>query len=145
MASTFTLFFNLSGVLGSKLEHIGELYAPYTISTSADIISDRIVSVADTTFTEVCSIGSGDHLASAVAIVIIPSTAGMLTWEGASGADNSALQMRAGIPFILPTGNTAPYQTTSSNRSDETAAAITSIGFYQASGGAATVRVFGIG
>lgn len=145
MAATFNLIFKLSGVLSGEVVSIGEDYSPYQIATSADIKFERIVSVADTTSTELVNIGSGDDLASCVALVIIPAVAGMLVWEGAAAADNSALQLRAGVPFLLPTGNTAPYQTTTSNRIDETAAAITTISFYQNSGDSAKVAVLGLG
>jgi len=145
MAATFDLLFKLKGVLNGEEASIGEDYSPYQVSTSADIKFEKIVSVNDSTATEIVTIGSGEDLASAVALVIIPTVSGALVWSTSTAADNSAIQLRANFPFIFPTGNSYPYQTTLSNRADETAAAIANISFYQTSGSAAKVHIFGIG
>lgn len=143
MAATFNVFFKITGVLNSLRESAGDLHNPTTLVTSADIISDRTVAVTSATTSTIMSIGSGGNLASAVAIVIIPSVAGALCF-GSTDANNSAVMCAANVPFILTTGNTLPYQNTIDNRIDETAAAIATIK-YRPTSSSGKVRIFGIG
>jgi len=87
---------------------------------------------------------SGD-IASAKLIMAISSVAVTYVWRtSASDADNNSVSAAAGIPLVLPAGTAAPYQSTSSNRADETVASITSLGAYSPAG-AGVVRVFAAG
>ena len=143
MSSTLSLSLQLKGTIGNDLLVWPPegLYAPYTITTSADVYLEKVVSVADSTVTEILSVGSGDQIASAVAFLFIPSGACRISWIGASDADSSAIVCPANRPLLLPGYQTLPYQTTTSNRIDETAASITSFSCYQSTGDAITVRV----
>ena len=147
MAATLNLFLQAKIVLNGQEFVIPSrgLYAPYTFSTSADILLHEQVSVSSATVTELIAVGSGSDIASASMFLIIPGAAGNLVWAtSASDADNSGIATRANFPVLIPTGNSLPYQNTTANRADETAAAIATIKAYQASGSAAVYHVLAL-
>lgn len=145
MSSTFNVFVKLLGVLSGETVEAGSITAPSTLTTSADVKADKIVTAAGTTVVTVLTVGTGEDIPSMVGAILIPSVAGSFVIVGATAADNSAITCTAGVPVILSSGNTLPYQTTASNRIDETPAAITSISFRNSTATAGKVRVVAIG
>lgn len=147
MSATVNISFQISGVLnGEKFAFpTGGLYGPATLTTASDVKCIKDMALPATTYTEILSIGSGADIASAKLIVAISSVAVVYVWRtSASDADNNSVSAAAGIPLVLPAGTAVPYQSTSSNRADETAANISSIGAYSPAG-SGVVRVFAIG
>lgn len=145
MAATFNVFFKISGVLNGTRSTAGELHNPSALTTSSDVIADKTITVASATTATLLTIGTGEDITSAVGFVVIPSVAGHLCWSSATAANNSAIVCVADVPVILPSGNTLPYQTTVSNRIDETAEAITTISFRNTGLASGKVRIFAIG
>lgn len=145
MAATLNLYMKATIILDGKVYDIGDLFAPYTTSTSADIKDLKTVSVANTTYTELISVGSGADIASVVALVIIPAGAGTLVIRGASDADTCAINCVANFPVIVPSANIKIDAATPAARAVAANSAISSIGYYQATGGAIKVQVFAVG
>lgn len=148
MASTLSLFAALKGVIGTSVVDFPPdgLFAPSTFTTSADILLVGQKKVTTSTVTELISIGSGSDIASAIAFIFVPSGACRISWRGSgSDADNSAIVCQANAPLILPGYQTLPYQSTSSNRLDETAASITSFSCYHTVGSDVTVKFLALG
>lgn len=145
MAATLNLYLKATIILDGKLLEIGDLYAPYTTATTADIKDIKTVSVANTTYTEILSVGSGADIASAVAFVIIPAGAGTLIVKGADDADTCALNCVANFPVIIPSGTIKADAATPALRAVAANSTISSIGYYQATGGAIKVQVFAVG
>lgn len=140
--------FQIKGTVGNELlEWPSEgLFAPYTLSPTADIISHGVKEVSTATATEILSIGASSDLASAIFFAFIPSGACRISWRGSgSDADNSAVVLQANAPLVIPGYQTLPYQSTSNNRIDETAAAISSFSCYQSTGATIDVRWFAVG
>ena len=147
MASTINLYFRLTGVMNSELIDwpSGGLFAPYALTTSADIKLIEEVDVSTSSVTELISIGSGSDTASSLALIFIPNGACRIAWQTSTAADNSAIVCRANFPLVLPTAQTLPYQNTLSNRLDETAGNITAVSCWQNTGSTIKVKVLSVG
>ena len=145
MASTLNAYFRATIVLDGKVYDIGDLFAPYTITTSADIKDLKTVSVPNTTYTEILSVGSGADIASIVGVIIIPAGAGTLVIKGADDADTCAINCVANFPVLIPSANTKADAATPALRAVAANSAISSIGYYQATGAAIKVQVFAVG
>lgn len=148
MASTLNLFANLKGVIGvQKVDFPPDgLFAPRTVTTTADILLQERVVVPTSDVTELISVGADADIESAVYFIFIPSGACRITWRGSgSDADNSAVVCQANGVLVIPGYQTLPYQTTSSNRIDETAAAISSFSCWQNTGSNINVDLICVG
>ena len=140
MAATFSLTYFVNGLLNGKLQEMGSLYDPATVTTSADIMSQDEIAVATATATTIATLTT-----AAVLIVLVPSVTTQFVWRTtAADSDNNSAVVPAGCPFFLYTSG-LPYQTTSSNRVDETAANITGITAYQATGSTSKVATLILG
>lgn len=147
MAATVNISLNVSGVLnGEKFSFpTSGLYGPATISTSADILAFKEMDLANTTATTLFTVGASGDIASALMFVIMASGVCSITWRGtASDADSSAIVIPANVPLLLPGYRTLPYQSTSSNRVDESAAAISSFSGYQSTGSTIKVKIWAL-
>lgn len=146
MAATANLQFQLKVVLsGQEITWPSRgSFSPYTLATSADILLQEQVSLPNTTATELLSLGAAADIESALTILIIPTVACTITWRLSSDANNHSVRARANWPFILPTGQTVPYTTTTANSVIGTPASITSISAYQSSGAAGIVHLLAL-
>jgi len=77
--------------------------------------------------------------------MFVPSAAMNIVWASdAKDSDNNSAVVPANMPFFLYS-NALPYQTTTVNRYDETAAAIDTVKIYNPGGAAIVVKKFIIG
>ena len=132
MAATWSLKWELSGSAGGLAIGAGSLAVPVTYTSSADeFFSRRTPCTEDTTTTVYSNDGVNGEPSSATLIMLVPNVDGAFAWRstGAAADNSTALGWRAGIPLIFSTGKSFPYQSTTSNRVDETAAAIDTVYF----------------
>jgi len=144
MSSTLNILFQIKGTVNTSLiqEPTDGLYAPVQVTLSSDIVYRETVSVADTTVTELLTIGSGDDVASSTFIVLIPTVKTVFCWQLATASDNNTAECAANVPFILSTGKANPYNATPATAIADTPAAIDTITAYQSTGGAGKVHIF---
>ena len=75
-------------------------------------------------------------------LVIISPVDATLTWNSSVDANNSAVGIKANIPFLLANLNTTEYSAVPSTRtSNALTHVITTVRIYQASGSSQRVRV----
>lgn len=144
MSATLSLQFQLKGIVNGDLIQwpTSGLYAPVSFTTSTDIVYKETAAIANTTVTELLTIGSGSDVASSSLIVLIPTVACVFNWTLSSDANNHSAGCRANWPFFLSTGQSVPYNATSSTAVSGAAASITKVQAYQSSGGAGFVHIF---
>lgn len=136
MSSTMTGTLTLRGLVNGELYQIGNIYNGFTFTLSADVFTKAEVDVtAAGTAEQIAAIGT-----EAIFIVVIPEVAGVLSWGGATAADNSSIRCVAGVPVLLPSGDTTVYAATNETRAEGADAAITALWFDADADG--QVRVF---
>lgn len=149
MAATVNLYVQVTGLVNAQNVSLPKggagLYAPYSITTSADIVCERQVTLPGTTAVKLIEVGAGLEVASAVFFMFIPTVAGMFTWKTSSEANNNSQYCGANLPFILPDGNAAPLKATIADRIDETKEAITEVWFYTTGAVAGKCYVLALG
>lgn len=147
MAATFNAFFKITGVLNGLRESLGELNTPSTITTSLDELAKHTTTVGTGATTVILDIGAGvgyDISSPTVAIIVIPTVNGVLSFYGTGAADNSSIGCRANVPVILPMGTTTEYDANGLTRASTASQAIKSVFFYQNTGAAGKVHIFAI-
>lgn len=148
MAATLNLYMKASIILDGKEWGIGDLFAPYTTSTSADIKSIKSVTGTKNTYTEILSVGAsaGDDITAMVAVIVLSTVAGFIIVRGANDADTSAIPIPANFPVLIPGANTTVYDTTPALRAGAANSAISKLYFQNESAVTdAKVQVFAVG
>lgn len=145
MSATLNLYMKATIILDGKEYDIGDLFAPYTTTTSLDVKDLKTVSVSTATYTEILSVGSGANIAGIVGVIVIPAAAGTLIIRGADDADTCAINCVENFPVIIPSANTKADAATPALRAAEADSLISSIGYYQVTGGSIKVQVFAVG
>lgn len=125
MAGTFNGTFFGEILVNGNLRKVGSKWDPFTLATSADVVLDSDVDV---------TAASGGQLLSTfgsvpLCVIVIPEVAGSLSWASVTETNNSAIDLRAGWPFILPTGTMPDYNTTTETRSEASSSNIVNIYF----------------
>ena len=135
--STNELIVKVTALINGQMQEYGSIYDPVSIPNSAEVFSQGEVSVADSTATTVLSLSTAPKL-----IIIQPSGGScQFAFSSATAADNSAVVVPDGYPFILYT-STLAYDNTLALRVDNAAANITAISAYQTSGSAIKVKTW---
>lgn len=136
MANTVRYFFDfyvgLSNSLGSEILKLGGVSDPTTVTLSSDYYQFDRVDVPSETVTIIANV-VGRKL-------IVPSVDGRLVWSLIDDYDNSAINLRAGVPFLLPARG-VPYNAAIATIVTGTPADIGYVYFYQDSGATAYVDV----
>lgn len=137
MSGTLNITFKIQGVVDGVYYEFGDIYGPTTISTSADVVlpGNTVAVTAAGTGQQVASFSAAPAL-----VAIYTEVAGSLSWGGATGADNSSVNLRAGSIFFIPTGVTTVDAASAELRSEAADADITQVWFDADSDG--HVRVF---
>lgn len=146
MSATFNIFFKIIGVLGGEAEAAGATYAPYQVTTTNDTLDERYVPVADGGYVNVydpLNTGVGTT-ADFVALVLIPTVSGILSWYTGSDNSTSSCGLAANVPFILTKATTTEAGASARLRVDATEQAIDEVLFKNTSGGAGFLKIFGI-
>lgn len=148
MASTLNLYMKATIVLDGKVYDIGDLFAPYTLTTSADIKSIKSLTGTKNTYTEILSIGSsaGDDLTALVGAIILSTVAGFIIVRGADDADTSSIPIPANFPVLIPGPKTTAYGATPALRAAGADSTIAKVYFQNENAVTdAKVQVFAVG
>lgn len=148
MAATLNLYMKAAIILDGNVYDIGDLFAPYTTSTSADIKSIKTVVGTKNTSTEILSVGAsaGDDLTSMVAAIVLSTIAGFIVVRGADDADNSAIPIQANFPVLITGPKTTAYGATPALRAAGADSTISKLYFQNESAVTdAKVQVFAVG
>jgi len=148
MSATFNMYLNGSIVLDGKKWEIGNFFAPYQITTSADIKSIKTIVGTKNASTEILSVGAsaGDDLSSMVFALVMSTIAGYIIVRGANDADNDAIPIAANFPVLIPGNKTTVYGATPALRAAAADSTISKIYFQNESAVTdAKVQVFAIG
>jgi hypothetical protein len=152
MSATFNVFSKITGVLNGERFTSGELHNPATITTSADIVVEKVVTVAagptPLSSTLILEIGDEDgaDMTSAKAILITSTVAGRVSWGDEAGNNNST-EIIASVPFMIPAGTLTNYNAVTATRGLDSLVTTPDIFFYFSNdtASAGKVKIFAIG
>ena len=140
--------YKLSGSVTSEKNFPFAGFSDRSVSlTVGGSVVSQVTTVANTTETTILT-ASSTLGAQVDLLVFVPTVTGTLAWRSsASTADTSSVEILANTPFFLPNPHVAAYSAAADQVT--TATATTNVGtiyyFYQSSGSAAKMTVYGVG
>lgn len=136
--ATVNIWLKVEVMNNGEVQEIGDLYNPIQLTASSGIFNNYELAVTGGGTVDTIFAASN----AATVIVVIPSVAGTLLWQGANGEDdNSSVKLAAGQPFILG-GTTNDYANKIADRAAATEAVISAV--YYEGGSAGTIKVWAV-